>query len=75
MMPFIRATTVSAIFIAGSLYACSTCFGDPNSAATQGMNWAIISLLVTTGGVLSGIILSIKQLANRSKKYWENKGA
>ena len=74
-MSFIRITTVTAIFLAGTLYACSTCFGDPNSAATQGMNWAIISLLVTTGGVLSGIILSIRKLANRSKTYWENKGA
>ena len=74
-MSFIRITTVTAIFLAGSLYACSTCFGDPNSAATQGMNWAIISLLVTTGGVLSGIVLSIRKLANRSKTYWENKGA
>ena len=75
MMSFIRITTITAIFLAGSLYACSTCFGDPNSAATQGMNWAIISLLVTTGGVLSGIVLSIRKLANRSKTYWENKGA
>ena len=75
MMSFIRTTTVSAIFLAGSLYACSTCFGDPNAAATQGMNWAIISLLVTTGGVLSGIVLSIRKLANRSKTYWGNKGA
>jgi|TARA_Y100000758_G_scaffold236693_1_gene173022 Na+/proline symporter len=74
-MSFIRTTTVSAIFLAGSLYACSTCFGDPNAAATQGMNWAIISLLVTTGGVLSGIVLVIRKLANRSKTYWENKGA
>ena len=74
-MSFIRITTVTAIFLAGSLYACSTCFGDPNSAATQGMNWAIISLLVTTGGVLSGIVLSIRKLANRSKTYWKNKGA
>jgi len=74
-MSFIRITTVTAIFLAGSLYACSTCFGDPNAAATQGMNWAIISLLVTTGGVLSGIVLSIRKLANRSKTYWENKGA
>jgi len=74
-MSFIRITTVTAIFLAGTLYACSTCFGDPNSAATQGMNWAIISLLVTTGGVLSGIVLSIRKLANRSKTYWENKGA
>jgi Na+/proline symporter len=75
MMSLIRITTITAIFLAGSLYACSTCFGDPNSAATQGMNWAIISLLVTTGGVLSGIVLSIRKLANRSKTYWENKGA
>ena len=75
MMSFIRTTTVSVIFLAGSLYACSTCFGDPNAAATQGMNWAIISLLVTTGGVLSGIVLVIRKLANRSKTYWEYKGA
>ena len=75
MMSFIRTTIVSVIFLAGSLYACSTCFGDPNAAATQGMNWAIISLLVTTGGVLSGIVLVIRKLANRSKTYWENKGA
>jgi hypothetical protein len=39
------------------------------------MNWAIISLLATTGGVLSGIVLSIRSLANKSKKYYENKGA
>ena len=62
-MSFIRTTTVSVIFLAGSLYACSTCFGDPNAAATQGMNWAIISLLVTTGGVLSGIVLSIRTVS------------
>ena len=74
-MLFIKAISVLTIFFAGSLYACSTCFGDPNAAATQGMNWAIISLLVTTGGVLSGVVLSIRKLANRSKTYWENKGA
>ena len=73
-MLFIKAISVLTIFLAGSLYACSTCFGDPNAAATQGMNWAIISLLVTTGGVLSGIVLVIRKLANRSKTYWENKG-
>ena len=74
MISFIRTISLLIIFLAGSLYACSTCFGDPNAAATEGMNWAIISLLVTTGGVLSGVILSIIKLANRSKRYWENKG-
>lgn len=74
MISFIRILSVLTIFMTGSLYACSTCFGDPNSAATEGMNWAIISLLATTGGVLSGILLSIRSLANKSKKYYENKG-
>ena len=74
-MTYIKTIFVIIIYLAGSLYACSTCFGNPDSAATQGMNWAIISLLITTGGVLSGIIISIRQLANRSKQYWENKGA
>jgi hypothetical protein len=75
MTNYIKTIITIIIYLAGSLYACSTCFGNPDSAATQGMNWAIISLLITTGGVLSGIILSIRQLANRSKQYWENKGA
>ena len=69
----IKTIIIIITFITSSLYACGTCFGDPNSAAVDGMNWAIISLLVTTGGVLSGIILSIRKLANRSKKYWEDK--
>jgi len=73
-MSFIRKISVMTLFFAGSLYACSTCYGNPDAAAAQGMNWAIITLLATTGGVLSGIILSVRQLANRSKKYWENKG-
>tara|TARA_Y100001970_G_C13866586_1_gene666856 strand:+ start:162 stop:428 length:267 start_codon:yes stop_codon:yes gene_type:complete len=73
-MNFIQTITIFVIFVGSSLYACGTCFGDPNSSAVEGMNWAIISLLVTTGGVLSGIILSIRKLASRSKNYWENKG-
>ena len=74
MRHYFKNIIVLSIFIRSSLYACGTCFGDPNSAAVEGMNWAIISLLVTTGGVLSGILLSVRKLANRSKKYWENKG-
>ena len=38
------------IFISPDIvYACSTCFGDPNAKATQGMNLAIITLLTITG--------------------------
>jgi hypothetical protein len=37
-------------------YACPNCYGDPESALTDGMNMAIISLLGVTGGVLGGFI-------------------
>ncbi|MBT3180171.1 MAG: hypothetical protein HOF03_04320 [Candidatus Marinimicrobia bacterium] len=49
--------------------ACSTCYGDPNASASQGMNWAIISLLGVTGGVLGGIISAIISIANKTKNF------
>ena len=48
-------------------YSCGTCYGDPNSSAVEGMNWAIIFLLGTTGSVLSGIVLSIISIGKKSK--------
>ena len=55
------------LFIINVAHACGTCYGDPNSSAVNGMNWAIISLLATTGGVLSGISFSIFSIAKKSK--------
>ena len=49
------------------VYSCGVCFGDPNSSGS-GMNWAIISLLGTTGFVLSGIVLSIVSIGKKSKE-------
>ena len=50
-------------------YACATCFGDPNSKATQGMNLAIIAMLTITGGVLSTFLSFIYILNKRAKDY------
>ena len=50
-------------------YACATCFGNPNAAATQGMNKAILSMLGITGGVLGGVGSSIFILHKRAKEY------
>ena len=55
------------LFIINVAHACGTCYGDPNSSAVNGMNWAIISLLATTGGVLSGISFSVFNIAKKSK--------
>ena len=69
----IRFIIIFLIFIFNSILACGTCYGDPNSSAVDGMNWAIISLLVTTGGVLSGISFSIFSIAKKAKKYNKSK--
>ena len=68
-----RFTIIFLIFIFNTILACGTCYGDPNSSAVDGMNWAIISLLVTTGGVLSGISFSIFSIAKKAKKYNKSK--
>ena len=70
---FIRFTILLVVFCLDMAFSCGTCYGDPNSSAVNGMNWAIISLLVTTGGVLSGISFSILSIAKRSKKYNKSK--
>ena len=59
-------------FLPDIAFACATCFGDPNAAATQGMNKAIITMLGITGGVLSGVGSSIYILNKRSKKYYNS---
>ena len=72
-MHYFKIIIVIIAFCSSSLYACGTCYGDPNSAAVDGMNWAIISLLVTTGGVMSGIGFSIFSIAKKSKNYNKSK--
>jgi len=49
------------------VYSCGVCYGDPNSAAVDGMNKAIIFLLGTTGFLLSGVVLSIISIGKKSK--------
>ena len=69
MKHFNKISLVVILFVTNAIYACGTCYGDPNSSAVNGMNWAIISLLATTGGVLSGISFSIFNIAKKSKKH------
>tara|TARA_Y100000592_G_scaffold312_1_gene482 strand:- start:1275 stop:1499 length:225 start_codon:yes stop_codon:yes gene_type:complete len=49
------------------VYGCGVCYGDPNAAAVDGMNKAIIFLLGTTSFVLSGVVLSIISIGKKSK--------
>ena len=67
--PIILFTILYVLFSYDIVYACATCFGDPNSKATQGMNLAIITMLTITGGVLSSFISFIYVLNKRAKDY------
>jgi|TARA_B100000959_G_scaffold61048_1_gene64125 uncharacterized membrane protein (DUF485 family) len=50
-------------------YACATCFGAPDAPATSGMNWAIITLLGVTGGVMGGVIKTIISIRKKMKSF------
>ena len=65
----ILSIILSVLISLDVLYACATCFGDPNSKATQGMNLAIITMLTVTGGVLSSFLSFIYILNKRAKDY------
>ena len=51
------------------LMACATCYGAPDTPATQGLNMAILVLLAFTGSILSFIIIATISLYKRSKSY------
>jgi len=57
------------LFVPETADACATCFGDPTAPASQGMNWAIITLLGVTGGVLGGIIRTIISIGKKDKNF------
>lgn len=67
-----KISVLSVVFIFEVAWACATCYGAPDSPATHGMNGAIWTLLIITGGVLSSIVAGIILLRNRAKTYMKN---
>ena len=63
------AFTLITFIVMEPIFPCATCYGTQDAAATKGLNWAIISLLGTTGSVLTGIIIAILSLVNRARKH------
>ena len=57
------------LLIPDSVSACATCYGTSDAPATAGMNWAIITLLGVTGGVLGGVIKAIISISNKTKNF------
>ena len=68
MKKIISFSVFALFFIADSIMACSTCYGNPNSDAAKGMDMAIITLLGIIGPLLFAILMGIISIGMRSKK-------
>ena len=59
---------VGVLSIPNVAHACATCFGDPESLQTQGLNGAIITLLSITYGLFTlaafGVLMLIRRYRN-----------
>ena len=63
-----RISFVFPILLFEITYACSTCYGDPNSDAGKGMDMAIITLLGVISPLLIAIAAGIISIGLKSKK-------
>ena len=68
-----KISTFLSLFLFEISYACSTCYGDPNSNAGKGMDMAIITLLGVITPLLIAIAAGIISIGLKSKKINQNK--
>ena len=70
MRQVLRTTTVLAgllLAAPGAGWACTVCFGDPNSAMSIGASWGILVMIGITGGVLAAFASFFLYLLKRSR--------
>jgi protein-S-isoprenylcysteine O-methyltransferase Ste14 len=59
-----------AVVVAHSVAAaCPSCFGAPDSPQTEGIKWAILSLLGITGTVLAGMSAFFFYLRKKTDEF------
>ena len=65
----LKQTIVFSLLLSPNIiFACATCFGDPNSSAGKGMDMAIITLLGVISPILFAIAVGIVSIGLKSKK-------
>ena len=67
-----KISAVLLLFLFEISYACSTCYGDPNSNAGKGMDMAIITLLGVITPLLIAIAAGIISIGLKSRKINQN---
>jgi hypothetical protein len=72
----ILTRTVIALAIAGALFAlpssalaCGSCYGAADSPQTNGMNFAILSMIGVTSGMLAAMTSFFLYLRRRARAY------
>ena len=65
---FLSILPLISLFYVADVFACATCFGDPNSLQTQGMNMAILFLMSLTALILGSFVFFFIYLWRVGKK-------
>ena len=63
------AIAIVFLFLPSSALACGSCYGAADSPATNGMNFAILSMIGITGGVLAMMTSFFLYLRKRAQLY------
>jgi hypothetical protein len=63
----IAVCVLAFLTLSSAASACPSCYGNPDESATQGMNFAILSLLGVTSGVLVAFGAFFLQLRRRAR--------
>ena len=68
MKPTAVLLSVAAFALPACAHACATCFGAAGDPQTEGRNAAILTLLITTYTLLTGMIAAVFLLWRRARK-------
>ncbi len=60
---------LALLSIPNSVFACGSCYGAADSSATAGMNFAILSMIGVTGGVMAAMTSFFFYLRRRALRY------
>ncbi|MGA9408009.1 MAG: hypothetical protein WBW71_12825 [Bacteroidota bacterium] len=71
-LAFASAVLFIDIVLPNLAFACGSCYGAADSPATHGMNFAILSMIGITGGVLAAISSFFLYLRKRAQLYIVN---
>ncbi|MCC7430864.1 hypothetical protein IT568_08490 [bacterium] len=66
------ATLIFAILIPNLVFACATCYGNPEAPMSKGLSFAVLFLVAVVGIVLSVFMAFFLYLRKRYKSFHLN---